>query len=101
MKRKIRWRELQLHEERATRQWHEGTIGIPEGKQLKGKATICHYYVKAYDEGSEYGIEDGKISKMTIEINGQKVCNYDRGWDVYPETEEANIAYAILMELYN
>ena len=80
------------------RLWHEGTIGIPSTTEKK---TIARYWVKAYDEPSEYGIEGGKISKMEIEINGQKVCNYDRGWDIYPETEEANIAYAILMEEYN
>ena len=85
----------------ASGNWKEGTIGIPSGKDLKGRATICHFWVKSYDEPSEYGIEGGKISKMMIKINGQTVCNYDRGWDVYPETEEANIAYAILMECYN
>ena len=83
------------------RLWYEGRIGIPDGKGLQGKATIARYWVKAYDEPSDYGIEEGRISKMRIEINGQTVCNYDRGWDIYPETEEANIAYAILMEIYN
>lgn len=82
--------------------WHEGTIGIPEkGKGLQGKATIARFWVKAYDEGSEYGIDGGRISKMMIEINGETVCNYDRGWDIMPETEEANIAYAILIDSYN
>ena len=78
--------------------WHEGALGIPNGD---GSKTICHFWVKAYDEPSEYGIEEGRISKMRIEINGHPVCNYDRGWDIYPETEEANFAYALLTELYN
>ena len=78
--------------------WHEGVIGIPTGN---GKKVAARFWVKAYDEGSEYGIEEGKISKMTIDINGQTVCNYDRGWDIYPETEEANLAYAILIQQYN
>ena len=82
----------------ARRLWHEGAIGIPS---TTGKKTTARYWVKAYDEPSEYGIEEGKISKMEIQINGQTVCNYDRGWDIYPETEEANIAYAILMQEYN
>lgn len=80
------------------RQWHEGTIGIPNED---GSKTTCHYWVKAYDEPSEYGIEEGKISKMKIEINGYTVCDYDREWIIYPETETANIAYAFLTELYN
>lgn len=32
--------------------WHEGTIGIPKGD----KYTIAHYWVKAFEEGSEYVI---------------------------------------------
>ena len=57
--------------------WHEGTIGVPKGD---GKYTVVHYWVKAYDEGSQYGIDGGKISKATLKINGEVVYNYDRGW---------------------
>lgn len=89
---------MRIQKERTNGNWHEGVIGIP-GKS--GKMTAAKYWVKAYDEPSEYGIEEGRISKMTVEINGQTVCNYDRGWDIYPETEEANLAYAILMNEYN
>ena len=78
--------------------WHEGVIGIPVGKE---KSIPAHYWVKAYDEPSEYGIEDGRISKMEVQINGETAIRYDRGWDVYPETEDANLAYAILMQEYN
>ena len=42
--------------------WHEGTIGVPKGN---GKYTVVHYWVKAYEEGSQYGIEGGRISKLT------------------------------------
>ena len=44
-----------------SRLWHEGTIGIP---QKDGSSKIAHYWVKAYDEGSAYGINEGKISKL-------------------------------------
>lgn len=44
--------------------WHEGTIGITKGD----KHTIAHYWVKAFEEGSEYGINNGRISKLTIKI---------------------------------
>ena len=43
--------------------WSEGTIGIPDAN-IKDKYTVCHYWVKHYDEPSEnYGINGGKISK--------------------------------------
>jgi hypothetical protein len=80
--------------------WHEGTIGIP---QKDGGNKIAHYWVKAFDEGSEWGINGGRISKLSIKINGVWVANYDRGWDIEPDEndEAAQIAYCILLNEYN
>lgn len=79
--------------------WHEGTIGIPvtESKDTK----IAHFWVKVYDEGSEFGINEGRISKLEIKIDGKTVARYDRGWDIEPEGETATIAYSILLVDYN
>lgn len=81
--------------------WHEGTIGIPVTGTKETK--IAHYWVKAYETGSEYGINGGKISKLTIKIDGQTVINYDRDWDIKPnENDEATmIAYSICLQEYN
>lgn len=83
-----------------TNGWHEGTIGIP---QKDGSSKIAHYWVKAFEEGSEWGINGGKISKLSIKINGEWVANYDRGWDVKPadDDEAAQLAYCILLNEYN
>ena len=80
--------------------FHEGTIGIP---QKDGSSKIAHYWVKAYDEGGDYGINGGRISKLSIKIDGQWVVNYDRGWDIEPDEndEAAQIAYCILLNEYN
>lgn len=80
--------------------WHEGTIGIP---QKDGSSKIAHYWVKAYDEGSAYGINEGKISKLQITIDGEMVASYDRGWDIEPaeDDEATQIAYCILLNEYN
>lgn len=48
--------------------------------------------IKRYDEPSQYGINNGRISKLYIKDEKQKhetgtgvvVANYDRGWDVKP-----------------
>ena len=79
-----------------TKGWHEGTIGIP---QKDGSSKIAHYWVKAFEEGSEWGINGGKISKLSIKIDGEWVANYDRGWDVKPanDDEAAQLAYCILL----
>lgn len=81
--------------------WHEGTIGIPD---KDGGYKVAHYWVKAFEEPSEeYGINGGKISKLSIKIDGTWVANYDRGWDVKLEEDDeaAQIAYCILLENYN
>ena len=81
------------------RLWKEGTIGIP----VNGETKIAHYWAKVYDEGSVYGIAEGRISKLQIKIDGQTVVSYDRGWDIEPdENDEATmIAYSILIKEYN
>lgn len=83
-----------------TNGWHEGTIGIP---QKDGSSKIAHYWVKAFEEGSEWGINGGKISKLSIKIDGEWVANYDRGWDVKPadDDEATQLAYCILLNEYN
>ena len=78
--------------------WHEGTVGVPK---KEGGYTVIHYWVKAYNEPSEYGIEKGRISKLMLKQNGEIVYNFDRGLDVLPQTEEAEMALAILMQEYN
>ena len=54
--------------------WKQGTIEV-NGKQYE-------YCIKQYDEGSEFGINGGRISKLNIRVNGKEVANYDRGWDI-------------------
>lgn len=76
--------------------WSEGTISCPAtGAKYK-------YWVKHYEKGSQFGIDSGKISKLTIRKVGESrdLCNYDRGWDVEP-ADEVKAVYAILLEKYN
>lgn len=80
--------------------WHTGTIGIPDAKD-KEKHTSCMYWVKAYKKGSKFGINGGRISKLTIKVNGKVTANYSRGWDVEPTDEPTRLAYMILLHEYN
>ena len=60
--------------------WSEGIIYCPStGSKYK-------YWVKHYEESSPFGIDGGKISKLTIRKVGETrdLCNYDRGWDIEP-----------------
>lgn len=79
--------------------WHEGTIGIPV-EDNKYKAV--HYWVKTYERKSkEYGINGGKISKLMLKLEGEVICNYDRGWDIEATCKEAEMALCILLNNYN
>ena len=53
----------------------KGVIGIPQD----GRMTACSYTVKHYEEGSVFGIDGGRISKLAIKIDGKTTCYYDRG----------------------
>lgn len=78
--------------------WHEGIIVIP---QKDGSTARVWYQVKAYEEGSIFGINEGRISKLWLELDGQCIANYDRGWDIEPTCEAANLALCILLNDYN
>ncbi len=73
--------------------WSEGSI--------KAGNSIFHYWVKNYDEPCEYGIDEGKISKLMLKRNGEIVYNYDRGLDVEPVDEDTEYALAILLKEYS
>ena len=79
--------------------WKEGTIGISE---KSGKCNAVHYWVKVYEEPSEeYGINGGKISKLSLKMDGEWIANYDRGWDIKPTCKEAELALCILLTEHN
>lgn len=78
--------------------WKEGTICIPK---KDGGYKAVHYWIKVYDEGSEFGINGGRISKLTLKMDGKTIANYDRGWDIEPTCEEANLALCILLNEHN
>ena len=49
--------------------WRKGTVGK------------YRWEAKVYDEGSHFGIGDGRISKLIIILGKKWVFNYDRGFD--------------------
>lgn len=73
--------------------WKEGSIRVG--------SSIFHYWMKQFDEGSQYGIEGGRISKLTLKRDGEIVCNYDRSWDVEAMDEDTEFALAILLKNFN
>ena len=77
--------------------WSEGIIEVPEtGGKYK-------YWVKHYEVGSPFGIEGGRVSKLTIRKVGepQDLFNYDRGLDIDCQNDEVRTVLNIILEKYN
>lgn len=68
--------------------WKRGT--------LKHEGRIYKYCMKVFEEGSIYGINEGRISKLWMKRDGIVVCNYDRNWEIYPTDEIDEEAMQIL-----
>ena len=79
--------------------WSEGVIGIPTDKD--GEYISIKYWVKHFDEPSKFGIDNGRISKLMLKIDGKPAASYDRGWDICPESYAAEAALAILLKEFN
>lgn len=73
--------------------WTEGTIRVG--------TSIFHYWMKHFEEASIYGIDEGRISKLMLQREGETVFNFDRGEDIAPVDEETEIALGILLKEYN
>lgn len=71
----------------------EGTVSV--------NGEIFHYWMKQYEEGSEYGINGGRISKLTIKRSGREVYNYDRGEDIEPIDKNTETALEIILKRNN
>jgi len=77
--------------------WAEGAVGP------------YRWQAKVYEEGSEFGINGGRISKLTIwdeekrkksNLSAACIVNYDREWDIKPKTKKAQKALEAVLELF-
>jgi hypothetical protein len=69
--------------------WKEGSLKVYD--------SIFRYWLKQYNESSQFGIDGGRISKLTLKRDGTIVANYDRGWDVNPADSDTLLAVDILL----
>ncbi|MBQ8837433.1 MAG: hypothetical protein IJ002_08025 [Clostridia bacterium] len=69
--------------------WKEGALRVNN--------STFHYWIKVFEDGSRFGINGGRISKLMLKRNNEIVCNFDRGWDVKPVDNDTELALAILI----
>lgn len=67
-----------------------------------GELSGFKWCIKVFEVGSEFGINNGRISKLWIqrESNGETVANYSRGWDVKPFDDDGNFYDNDVKEIY-
>ncbi len=68
---------------------------------LKVYGDIFYYQIKVYEGRSLFGIDGGKVSKLTFKRNGATVAHYDRGWDIKPVDPDAQLAVELLLHNEN
>ena len=57
---------------------------------VRGFSNPYKFEAKVYCVGSGFGINDGRISKLSVwiddeELGKHELVNYDRGWDIQPD----------------
>lgn len=67
----------------------------------KGTIDGYDFWIKYFEEGSEFGINNGRISKLSIRKNGKEYANYDRGWDIRPADKGAKAVCQELLKEFN
>ena len=73
--------------------WTNGTFHIED--------STVSFWVKHFEEGSRFGIDGGRISKLQLQLSGNDVCLYERGWGLMPTCKIAEIALDSLLKKYN
>lgn len=79
----------------------KGDSGLWKKAEITYKKKTYTVTFKSYKEGSQFGINGGRISKLTITRNKEEVCNYDRGWDKKPADKETTAVLEAVLDNEN
>jgi len=67
----------------------------------QGTSKGYEYWVKHYEEGSQFGIDGGRISKLSIRKDGKELYSFDRGLDFDNLDTDGKAVYENLLKRYN
>lgn len=56
--------------------------------QIHYHGKIVDYIAKVSDQPSDVDIDLGCVFKLEVEVAEKTIISYDRGWDIYPESDE-------------
>ena len=81
---------------------HKIVISGCESLWLLGSVDEYSFAAKVYDVDSIFGIDNGRVCKLSLSNGDEEVVNYDRGWDLYPSnTDLEDTMEALLRFLAN
>lgn len=83
---------------RPARSYRVSHVQFQGGNWISGKIGNLHFQAKVYEKGSQFGINAGNVSKLTVWPEyGPAIINYDRGWDIKPKNaKEEKIVDTVL-----
>jgi hypothetical protein len=58
------------------------------------------FEAKVFDKPSQFGIENGRVSKLSVRDGDKWIINFDRGWDVKPSTPGHEAVYGQIIQRY-
>ncbi len=94
------WLTIEAGDDQATEEPQEIKIVRPWGESGWTVGTIgeFRFRAKVYGAPSKYGIDNGRVSKLEIKKGTMPVVNYDRGWDIRPESEEIQEIFRAVLD---
>jgi len=72
-----------------------------ESNWVSGEVGRFRFTAKLFNTPSMYGIEGGRVSKLSMYDGRFCVVNYDRGWDISPKEEDERFFDAVMELLEN
>ncbi|WP_261080690.1 DUF7678 domain-containing protein [Streptococcus mitis] len=59
---------------------------------------ILDYIAKVSNQPSEVGIDLGCVFKLEVDVAEKTIISYDRGWDIYPESDEQEAILELILK---
>lgn len=66
--------------------------------QIHYHGQIVEYIAKVSDQPSEVGIDLGCVFKLEVDVAEKTIISYDRGWDIYPESDEQETILEVVLK---
>ena len=66
--------------------------------QIHYHGQIVDYIAKVSNQPSEVGIDLGCVFKLEVDVAEKTIISYDRGWDIYPESDEQEAILELILK---